>query len=145
MNEALNEAKKAFNQDEVPIGAVLVRDGEIISRAFNSCEKDKTPLSHAEIKVINQVSQKDENWRLQNCELYVTLEPCPMCLGAIIQARINKVYFGCLDTKRHVDSFFRSIGSVDEILDNNHRLKIEGPVLENECSEILKKFFHSKR
>ena len=146
MQRALDLAKQALAVNEVPIGAVIIKEGEVIAEAFNSCESDKSPLAHAEIKAMQLASQKLGNWRLNDCELYVTVEPCPMCLGAIIQARVTKLYIGCFVPKRiPKDSFFSSLKGLNEIFDNNHHLEIHGGTLEDECANLIKSFFKNKR
>jgi len=147
MQLALTKAHKALAHDEIPIGAVLVENDVVIAQAYNTCEKDKNPLSHAEIKIIQKASQNKENWRLNDCDLYVTLEPCPMCLGALFQARIKTLYIGCYDHKRLDNdlSIFPSLKGKTEITDNNHTIKVVGGILETECSKLLKDFFKKKR
>ena len=142
MKEALKEAKKAYNKLEIPVGAVIVKDGKIIARAHNIKEEKKDTTKHAEIIAIQKASKKLESWRLNDCELYVTLEPCPMCAGAIIQSRIKKVYIGTLDEKTG------ACGSVLNLFKDykfNHNVEVEYGILKNECEEILKKFFKELR
>ena len=122
MREALKEAKKAYNKLEIPVGAVIVKDGEIIARAHNIKEEKKDTTQHAEILAIQKASKKLETWRLNDCEMYVTLEPCPMCAGALIQSRIKKVYIGTMDEKTG------ACGSVLNLLEDfkfNHKVEIE--------------------
>jgi len=147
MQLALEQAQKAFDKDEVPIGTVIVKDDEVIALASNSCEFDKTPLHHAELKAIKLAAEKLGNWRLADCDLYVTLEPCPMCLGALFQARIRSLYIGCFDDKRENPklSFFPSLKNQNQIIDNNHTIKIYSGIFETECSVLLKDFFKKKR
>lgn len=150
MRAALKEAEFAAQSNEVPIGAALIRDNQILASASNSCEADHNPLQHAEIKVLLAASQKLNNWRLSDCTLFVTLEPCPMCLGALFQARVGELVFGCADSKRVTintsqQSVFMSLTGKTELIDNNHRLKITSGILKEECSEILKEFFRKKR
>ena len=140
MREALSEARAAAADDEVPVGAVMVRDGEIIARARNRREKDKNPLSHAEIKIINDTSSTLGGWRLTRCTLYVTLEPCPMCAGAIINSRIERVVFGAYDEK--AGAFGTMLNLTEYPL---FKPEIEGGVLKEECSSILSEFFKKKR
>ncbi len=138
MQEALIEAKKAFVLDEVPVGVVIVKDNEIIARAHNLRETTQNSTHHAEILAINEACQKLNTWRLIDCEMYVTLEPCIMCAGALILSRIDKVYFGATDPKSG------SIISVTHILDiekYNHKVLYDGGILEEECSKLLKDFF----
>ena len=138
MREALKEAKKAYNKLEIPVGAVIVKDGEIIARAHNIKEKKKDTTKHAEILAIQKASKKLETWRLNDCEMYVTLEPCPMCAGALIQSRIKKVYIGTMDEKTG------ACGSVLNLLEDfkfNHKVEVEKGILKEECEKILKEFF----
>lgn len=140
MREALAEARLAALDDEVPVGAVMVRDGEIIARAHNTRERDKNPLSHAEIKIINDTSRALGGWRLTRCTLYVTLEPCPMCAGAIINSRIERVVYGAYDDKA---------GALGTMIDlTEYPLfspEIERGVLKDECASLLTEFFKAKR
>ena len=142
MKEALKEAQKAFEIGEIPVGAVIVKKGEIIARGHNLKEKGKDPTLHAEIIAIKEASKVIGDWRLNECELYVTLEPCLMCAGAIIQARISKVFFGARDPKSGV------VVSLYRIFDDtrwNHRVEYSGGIMERECSLILKEFFRMLR
>ena len=141
MREAISLAKAAEEIDEVPVGAVAVRDGKIIARAYNTRERDKNALCHAEIKAINEACNALGGWRLVGCTLYVTLEPCPMCAGAIINARIERVVFGAYDKKAG------SCGSVTNLfeLPYNHKPELIGGVLEEECSLALTEFFRDLR
>ena len=138
MKEALKQAKKAYLLGEVPIGCVIVRDGEIIARGYNRRNTDKNTLSHAEISAIRKASKAVGDWRLEGCTLYVTLEPCQMCAGALVQSRIDKVVIGCMSPKSGC------AGSVLNLLQNeqfNHQVEIETGVLEEACSKILSEFF----
>lgn len=142
MKEALKEANKARIKDEVPIGCVLVCDNKIIARGHNLKEKNQLVISHAEINVINKANKKLKSWRLTDCTLYVTLEPCPMCASAIQQARIKRVVFGASDKKGGAlgglfDLFF--------IPNLNHYPLVSQGILEEECRNILKDYFRSKR
>ena len=142
MREALKEAKKAYKKLEIPVGAVIVKNGEIIARAHNKKESKKDTTKHAEILAIQEASKKLDNWRLMNCEMYVTLEPCPMCAGAIIQSRIKKVYIGTMDEKTG------ACGSVLNLLKDykfNHEVEVETGIMQNECEELLKQFFKELR
>lgn len=142
MLEALKEAEQAFGINEIPVGAVIVKDGEIIARGHNTREKDKNPLGHAEINAIDEAASKLERWRLSDCEIYVTLEPCPMCAGAILQAKMKRVIFGGYEEK------FGSVGSKFNLYYDhkfNHDVLFTGGVLEKECTEIIQKFFEQKR
>ena len=140
MRKALEEAKEAFSEDEVPVGAVIVRNGEIIASAHNTRESDKNALHHAEVKAIDEACKALGGWRLVGCTLYVTLEPCPMCAGAIINARVERVVYGAYDKKA---------GSFGTMLDLTeyplYKPEIEGGVLSDECSAILSEFFKAKR
>ena len=137
MSEALKLAYKSLQENEVPVGAVVVKDDKIIGRGRNRREKLNNALSHAEIEAINDACNTLGSWRLEDCDLYVTLEPCPMCAGAIINARINKVVYGAKDINGGAVS---SVISMFD-LDFNHRPKVVTSVLEKECSEILTDFF----
>lgn len=142
MKYAIKEALKAKKKNEVPIGAVVVCNGEIISKAHNLREKTQDATTHAEILAIKKACKKIGSWRLENCDIYVTLEPCPMCAGAILQSRIRKVYFGCYDPKAG------AAGSLINILENdyfNHHTECEGNILKDECSTLLKDFFKELR
>lgn len=143
MNKALELAKIAYEMGEVPVGAVVVKKstGEIVGEGFNRREVDKNSIAHAEILAINQASQTLGGWRLIDCELFVTLEPCPMCAGAIINSRIKRVIFGASDLKAG------SCGSVVNLfeLPYNHKPQLLGGILKDECSGILLDFFRSLR
>lgn len=138
MNEALIEARKAFKKNEVPIGAIVVRDGIIISRAHNLRESEHSPLAHAEILAIDQASSKLKGWRLTRSSIYVTLEPCLMCAGAIYQSRIVELYYGATDVKAGaVESIFKVL----EEPKLNHKVNIHSGIMKSECSQILSEFF----
>ena len=141
MKLALDEAKKAYELGEIPIGAVVVKNNEIISTGYNKRELNKNALLHAEIEAIYKACEKLGGWRLWECELYVTLEPCPMCAGAIVNAHIPKVYFGAYDQKNG------SCGSAINVLSmsNNFKPYYEGGILEEECRNIIKDFFKRLR
>lgn len=142
MREALRQAKRAALLGEMPVGAVIVRDGEIISRAYNRRETKKNALYHAEITAIERACKKLGGWRLPCCEMYVTLEPCPMCAGAILNSRIEHVYYGASDEKSGC------CGSKINLLDMNlcnYTVTVTGGILENECRDIIKKFFRNLR
>ncbi len=142
MKEAIKEAKKAYALGEVPIGAVIVHDGKIIGRGYNRRNTDKSTLSHAEITAVKKASKKIGDWRLEGCTIYVTLEPCQMCSGALIQARIDRVVIGAMNPKAGCG------GSLLNILENdlfNHKAIVDRGVLEGECSDILTKFFKELR
>ena len=141
MQEALKLAREAAAEGEVPVGAVVVKDGEIVGRGRNRREKEKNALCHAEVEAIDQACRTLHGWRLWQCELYVTLEPCPMCAGAIINARIPVVVFGAYDPKAG------SCGSVVDLFSYpyNHHPQVIGGVLEEPCSQILTRFFQRLR
>ncbi len=142
MKEALKEAKKAYDKLEVPVGAVIVKDGKIIARAHNLKETKFDTTKHAEILAIQKASKKLNSWRLIDCEMYVTLEPCSMCAGALINSRIKKVYIGASDQKTG------AVGSVFNLLEDytfNHKVEYEKGVLQDECESILKEFFKKLR
>lgn len=142
MKEALKEAKKAYKLGEVPIGCVIVYEGKIIGRGYNRRNTDKTTLAHAEISAIKKASKVIGDWRLEGCTLYVTLEPCQMCSGAIIQARVDRVVMGAMNPKAGCG------GSLLNILENesfNHQALVSRGILEEECSDILTKFFKELR
>lgn len=142
MKLALAEARTAAAKGEVPVGAVVVRDGEVVGRGFNQRETLQTSLAHAEILAIQEASGNLRSWRLSECELYVTLEPCVMCVGAILQARIRRLVFGCLDPKAGaVESLY---GLCDDAR-LNHRLPAVGGILARECAGLLEKFFKELR
>lgn len=142
MKEALKEAKKAYRIGEVPIGCVIVYEGKIIGRGYNRRNTDKSTLSHAEITAIRKASKIVGDWRLEGCALYVTLEPCQMCAGAIIQARIDRVVMASMNPKAGCG------GSLLNILENdmfNHQAEVTRGVLDKECSELLTRFFKELR
>ena len=138
MKEAIKQAKKAYDKEEIPVGAVIVKDGEIIARGYNKKEEKKDTTQHAEIIAIQKASRKIGAWRLQDCEMYVTLEPCAMCTGALIQARLKRVYIGTMDPKTG------ACGSVLNLLEDykfNHKVEVETNIMQKECEKILKDFF----
>lgn len=142
MKQALKEAKKAYEKLEVPVGAVIVKDGKIIAKAHNLKETKTDTTKHAEILVIQKASKKLESWRLLDCEMYITLEPCSMCAGAIINSRIKKIYIGALDEKTG------AAGSVLNLFEDykfNHKVEVEKGVMQKECENILKDFFKMLR
>ena len=142
MKIALKEANKSFQLDEVPVGVVIVKDDKIIARGHNLRETKQDPTGHAEIIAIKKASKKLKSWRLIDCEMYVTLEPCSMCAGAIINSRIKKVYIGAMDEKTG------AVGSVLNLFEDytfNHKVESEIGIMEKECQEILKKFFKELR
>ena len=140
MRAALKEAEKAAAIGETPVGAVIVKDGKIIARGYNKRETKKNALMHAEIIAIDKACKKLGGWRLPNCDIYVTLEPCPMCAGAIIQARIDNVFFGAYDPKSGC------MGSVCDLSDAlPHKVTYEGGILREECEDVIKTFFKNLR
>ena len=141
MKEALLLAKNAEEQDEVPVGAVIVRDGEIIAKAYNRRQTDKCATAHAEILAIEEACRRLGGWRLPRAVMYVTLEPCPMCAGALVNARVEKVVFGASDIR------FGALGSLFNLseLPLNHKLAVEGGVLGEECKSVLSEYFKRKR
>ena len=142
MKEALKEAKKAYDKLEVPVGCVIVKDGKIIARGHNLKETKQDTTKHAEMIAIQKASKKLNSWRLIDCEMYVTLEPCSMCAGAIIQSRIKKIYIGTLDEKTG------AAGSVLNLFEDytfNHKVEVETGILKTDCENILKAFFKELR
>lgn len=141
MEQALKEAQKAFKKDEVPVGAIIVKDNTIIARGHNLKESKKNTIKHAEIIAIEKASKKLEAWRLDNCDIYVTMEPCPMCMGAIINSRIKNIYFGVKDEKAG------TCGSIVDLTKYkfNHIPYYEGGILEEKCKNILQVFFKELR
>ncbi len=142
MKEALKQAKKAYALGEVPIGCVIVHEGKIIGRGYNRRNTDKNTLAHAEITAINKASKVIGDWRLEECTLYVTLEPCQMCAGAIVQARIPEVVMGCMNPKAGCAG---SILNILEMPQFNHQVKVSRGILEADCSQMLKTFFEELR
>ena len=141
MLRAIELAEKAAELDEVPVGAVVVKDGEIVGEGFNRRETGKNALAHAELEAINNACRRLGGWRLHQCEIYVTLEPCPMCTGAIINSRIKRVVFGASDYKAG------SMGSIINLCDlpYNHKPEIQGGFMQEECSALLTEFFAKLR
>ena len=142
MKQALKEAEKAYKKLEVPVGAIIVKDGKIIAKAHNQKETKTDTTKHAEILAIQKASKKLKSWRLINCEMYVTLEPCSMCAGAIINSRIKKIYIGAMDEKTG------AVGSVLNLFEDytfNHKVEAKTGIMENECQQILKEFFKELR
>ncbi len=141
MMEAISLAKEAGEMGEVPVGAVIVKNGKIIARGKNEREAKQNALSHAEIEAINNACKNTGSWRLEDCEMYVTLEPCPMCAGAIINSRIKTLIFGAYDSK---------MGSIDSVINlcdlpYNHKVEVYGGIMEDECLDLLKNFFRTLR
>ena len=143
MNLALKQAQKAFKENEVPVGCVIVSKGEVLSEAFNEKEKTQLSTKHAEIVAIEKACKARGSWRLDDCQLYVTLEPCLMCCGAILQARITEVIFGCLDPK--FGGVFSLSNSLNEKKAHHRCKKITSGVLEKQCAFLLQSFFQNKR
>lgn len=141
MRAALKQARLSYAMDEVPIGAVVVKNGKIIARAHNTRNKSKNAVDHAEVAAIAKACKKSGDWRLVGCDLYVTLEPCVMCLGACFNARISNVYFGAFDVSGN--GCVHIAESVGRTL--NHELTLQGGILQEECSALLTDFFKSKR
>lgn len=142
MLKALEQAKIAYKKNEVPIGAVIVKDGKVIAEGYNKREKKQNALFHAEIVAINKACKKLKSWRLDDCDIYITLEPCLMCFGAILNARLKNCYFGAYDKSGG------SISANNELLNKsilNHKLNVEGGILKEECADILSTFFEEKR
>lgn len=142
MKMALLEAEKAYNLGEVPIGAIIVKNGKVIGRGHNTRELSENAIAHAEINAINEACANIGHWRLTDCELYVTIEPCPMCIGAIYQSRIRSINFGARDPKGG------ACGSIFNLFDFkglNHYCEINEGILSQECSELMKRFFKRLR
>ena len=141
MKMALKQAKKGYKKGEVPIGAVIVRDGKVISKAYNLREKTNLATGHAEIIAIEKANKAIKSWRLDSCTMYVTIEPCPMCAGAIIQSRIKNVIYGAKDIK---SGAHESVINLFD-LNFNHKVNIENGIMEKECGEIITDFFKQMR
>src|SRR3954468_3549274 len=142
MREALRQARKAYAAEEVPVGAVVVREGRILARAYNQVELLKDATAHAEMLALTQAEAAIGDWRLVDCDLYVTKEPCPMCAGAVVHTRIRRVIFGCADVRAG------AAGTVMNLLQHNalnHHCQITSGILENECASLLQDFFRKKR
>lgn len=142
MKEALIEARKAYMLGEVPIGAVIVKDGQVIARGHNLTETSKDPTAHAEMIAIRAAAKALNGWRLPGCSLYVTVEPCSMCAGAMVWARIENLYIGAMDPKAGACGSVFNIAEEDRL---NHRIHVERGILEDECSSIMKEFFRELR
>ena len=142
MKQALRQAQKALSLNEVPIGCVIVCDGKVIARGYNRRKLDKSTLSHAELNAIRKASKRLGDWRLEGCTIYVTLEPCQMCAGAIVQARIDRCVIGCMSPKSGCAGSVINLLQMDGF---NHRVETEQGVLEKECSELLSSFFSRLR
>ena len=141
MNEALKEAKKAYEKEEIPVGAIIVKDEKIISRAHNLKETKKSAIAHAEILAIQKATKKLGKWRLNECEMYVTLEPCTMCMGAIILSRMKKIYIGTMDAKTGACGSFIDLQEYKY----NHKVEVETGIKQQECEYIIKEFFKKLR
>ncbi len=142
MKEAIKQAKKAYAIGEVPIGCVIVYDGKIIGRGYNRRTIDKNTLAHAELMAIRKASKKMDDWRLEECTMYVTLEPCQMCSGAIVQSRMTRVVVGCMNPKAGCAGSILNLLQMEEF---NHQVELEIGVLEEECSQMMKSFFKELR
>ena len=142
MKVAFREAEKAFEQDEVPIGAVVVKNGIIIGRGYNQCESLNAPTAHAEIIAITSAANTIKNWRLKDCQLYVTKEACPMCAGALVNARIDEVVFGMYDEK---EGWCGSLYQLCRDFRFKHQLTVKGGIMENACTLIVQEFFKKQR
>lgn len=142
MREAIKQAKKAYALDEVPIGCVIVQDNKIIARGYNRRNTDKNALAHAEISAIKKASKKTGDWRLEDCTMYVTLEPCQMCAGAIVQSRMKKVVIGAMNPKAGCAG---SIINILQMKQFNHQVEMENGILEKECADMLSTFFKELR
>ena len=142
MKEALKEASKAYNEGETPVGAIIVKDGKIVSRGRNQKESRTDPIAHAEIMAIRKACRKLGTWRLNDCDMYVTLEPCTMCAGAIIQARLGRLFIGAFDPKAGAAGSVIDVFRVEKF---NHRVEVTYGILEKECAGLLKDFFRELR
>ena len=142
MNEALKQAKKAYALEETPIGCVIVQEGTIIARGYNRRNTEKSGLAHAELLAIRKANRKTGDWRLEDCTLYVTLEPCQMCAGAIVQSRIRRVVIGAMNPKAGCAGSVLNLLQMQEF---NHQVEIEQGVLQEECSGLLSEFFRELR
>ncbi|MCI9418048.1 MAG: nucleoside deaminase [Eubacterium sp.] len=142
MRAAIREAKKAYALEEVPIGCVIVREGRIIARGYNRRNTDKNTLAHAELTAIKKASKKCGDWRLEDCVMYITLEPCQMCAGAIVQSRMQKVVIGAMNPKAGCAG---SVLNLLQMKEFNHQVALETGLLQEECSEMLSSFFQTLR
>src|SRR6187431_3434118 len=142
MREALRQAQKAYATDEVPVGAVIVREGKIIGRAYNQVELLKDATAHAEMLAMTQAEAAIGDWRLNECDLYVTKEPCPMCAGALVHVRIRRVIFGCADPRGGAAGSLLNLLQMPQL---NHRCDISTGVLADECAALLRTFFRERR
>jgi tRNA(adenine34) deaminase len=142
MAEALRQARKAFDKEEVPVGAIVVRAGKIIARAFNQVEMLKDATAHAEMLAITQAEAALGDWRLNECDLYVTKEPCPMCAGALVHVRMRRVVFGCADPRGGAAGGLVNLLQMPGL---NHRCEIAGGILRDQCASLLQTFFQARR
>lgn len=142
MKEAIKQAKKAYKMGEVPIGCVIVYQDKIIGRGYNRRTIDKNTIAHAEMMAIKKASKKMDDWRLEDCTMYVTLEPCQMCSGAIVQSRMKKVVIGCMNPKAGCAGSILNLLQMEEF---NHQVELEIGVLQEECSDLMKQFFKELR
>lgn len=142
MRLAIDQARKAEALDEVPIGCVIIHEGQVIGRGYNRRETDQEAKAHAEMMAIQEANQYLSNWRLENCQLFVTLEPCSMCAGAIVLSRIPEVYFGASDPKSGMGGSILNLMEVDEL---NHQCQVTSGILADECGQMLKDFFQQVR
>ena len=142
MKEAIRQAHKAWKLGEVPIGCVIVRDGKIIARGYNRRNTDKNTLAHAELQAIRKASRAAGDWRLEDCTIYVTLEPCQMCAGAIVQSRVSRVVVGCMNPKAGCAGSILNLLNVAQF---NHQAELTTGILEEECSQMMKGFFRELR
>jgi len=142
MKQAIRQAKKAYAIGEVPIGCVIVHDGKVIGRGYNRRTIDRNTLAHAEIQAIRKACKKMNDWRLEECTMYVTLEPCQMCSGAIVQSRMTRVVIGCMNPKAGCAGSILNLLQMEEF---NHQVEMETGVLEEECSQMMKSFFKELR
>lgn len=142
MRAAIAQAKKAYSIGEVPIGCVIVHEGRIIARGYNRRTVDKNTLAHAEIAAIRKACKRIGDWRLEGCTIYVTLEPCPMCAGALVQSRIDECVIGCMNPKAGCAGSVTNILELDGL---NHKVKVRRGILEEECSSMMKRFFKELR
>lgn len=142
MREAIRQARKAYLLDEVPIGCVIVHEGKIIARGYNRRNTDKNTLSHAELNAIRKAARKLGDWRLEECTMYVTLEPCQMCAGAMVQARLTEAVIGCMNPKAGCAGSVLNILEMDGF---NHKVQVTRGILEEECSQMMSQFFRELR
>jgi tRNA(adenine34) deaminase len=142
MRQALKQAEKAREIDEVPVGALIVKDGKIIAKGFNRCISGNDPTAHAEIEALRKAAKKLGSYRLNGCDIYVTIEPCSMCAGALVNARIKRIFFGAADKKAGA---CKSVFKIADGKKLNHRIEIRGGILKEECAAIIRNFFAERR